>query len=105
MALFVEFKPLLGEIARSLRIISHKGFVKPTAGTQALGSPLTLAAGFSKIFIKKTNASGTVTITFPDATTFVLTADGEEFEISAERPLGEFEITVASGATYKFYTA
>jgi hypothetical protein len=105
MALFVEFKPILGEIARYLRIIATKDCCrKPTAGTQALGNPLTLSTGFTTLKIKKTIATGTVTVTFPDSSTYVLSADQEELVLESPSVLGQFSINAAGGATYKFFT-
>jgi hypothetical protein len=98
MALFVEFKPILGEIAKYLRIIANKhSHVPPTSGTGA-----TIAAGFSTVKIVKTIASGTVTITLPSGSTYVLTRDGEEFFVE-NGPFGAFSIVGASGGTWKWY--
>jgi len=105
MAAIGELKPFLNEIARNLRILvkqacDNDADSDPIAGTSA-DDPVTIVAGYQTIVVTKTNASGTVTITFPNADTYVLSADGEEFTISGS-PLGEFIVSLAGGATYKY---
>lgn len=104
MALFGEFRPHLNEIARSLRVLVKQACGSsnaPIAGTSA-SNPVTIPEGYTFLSVTKTNGSGTVTITFPDASTYVLTASGEEFIIKGGF-LGEYTITLGSGATYKYY--
>jgi len=74
----------------------------PLSSTSASGNPATVAAGYQTLTVTKTNASGTVTITFPDSSIYVLSADGEQFTISG-LPLGVFTILAAGGATFKYY--
>lgn len=105
MALIGELRPFLGEIARSLRILVKQscGNSNPIAATSATADPATILAGFSKLSVTKTSAAGTVTIGFPNGDTYELTADGEEFVI--EGNLGQFTITGAGGATFKYFAS
>jgi hypothetical protein len=91
----------LKKIERNTRCLVCGSSLASIAGTQAGGDPLSIIAGYTSLRVTKTNGSGTVTITFPDASTYDLTADGEVFEISGS-PLGEFSISTAGGATYKY---
>jgi hypothetical protein len=106
MAAIGELKPFLNEIARNLRILVKQACDNdadndPIAGTSA-DNPVTIPAGYQTIVVHKTDASGTVDITFPDGSIYTLHANNEQFTISGS-PLGEFTITLASGATYKYY--
>lgn len=107
MAVIGELKPFLNEIARSLRILVKQACDNdsdndPIASTSASADPATIIAGYSTLVVTKTNGSGTVTITFPNASTYVMTASGDVFTISGS-PLGEFIVTGAGGATFKYY--
>jgi hypothetical protein len=108
MANYNEFKPVLGEIARYLRILrdqscNSNSSLSPVAATSA-DDPYTLPSGYTNLIVTKTNGSGTVEITFPDgSTTYTLTSQGEEFRITGNPKLGSYEIALASGATYKLY--
>jgi len=107
MANYFEFKPVLTEIARYLRLIATKDCCSSTSvssGTEATVNPLTLSSGFTTLSIKKVGATGTVEVTFPDSSVYVLSADGEEFVLNSKSPLGEFTIEALTGATYKYYT-
>lgn len=107
---FGDLRPILDNIIAKLKAIERHtrcavclSSLNPIAATQAAGNPATIPEGYNTLNIIKTNGSGTVTITFPDASTYLLTVDGEEFTISGSPLLGEFTIAVASGATYKYY--
>jgi hypothetical protein len=93
---------LLKSINRRLLCIQCGGDNDPAAGTSSDTTPIPVAEGFQTLTVTKTNGSGTVTITFPDASTYVLTTSGEVFTISGS-PLGAYTITGAGGATYKYY--
>jgi hypothetical protein len=94
---------LLKSIDRRLLCQICGSELAPLAATEAADDPATIAAGFTQLNVTKTNGSGTVTITFPDASTYVLSADGEVFQITGSPTLGEFIITGAGGATFKYY--
>lgn len=67
MALYSEFRPTLGEIAKYLRHIAGSSScrsVTPSAGTT---SPI--PAGFNNLVI---TASAATTLTFPDSSTYVM---------------------------------
>lgn len=72
------------------------------AGTQADADPTTIVSGYRTLRVTKTSAGGTVTIALPEGGNYVLSANGEVFEIVGS-PLGEFTVTGAGGATYKYY--
>jgi hypothetical protein len=102
-----ELRPFLGEIARSLRILvkqscSETSALAPIAATSVVADPTTIPAGYTHLVVTKTNGSGTVTITFPDSSTYVLSASAEVFSITGNT-LGSFTIALGSGATYKYY--
>jgi hypothetical protein len=80
MALFVEFKPILGEIAKYLRILATRDCCNiPVAGTSSV------PAGLKTVSITKTSPNtDTVTITFPDGVTYDMTQPGEVFTHSAD---------------------
>lgn len=92
---------LLKSIDRRLLCQICGSDLAPIAATQAAANPATIPTGYNTLTVTKTNATGTVTITFPNASTYVLSADGESFTISGY-PLGEYEINAAGGATYKY---
>lgn len=92
---------LLKSIDRRLLCQICGSDLSPIAATEVADDPATIVAGYNTLTVTKTNASGTVTITFPNASTYVLSADGEVFNISGY-PLGSFTITGAGGATFKY---
>lgn len=98
---FDKMISLLKSIDRRLLCQICGSDLPPIAATQAAADPATIVAGYNTLTVTKTNASGTVTITFPNASTYVLSADGEIFTISGY-PLGQFTITGAGGATFKY---
>ena len=80
MAAFGEFKPILGEIARYLRIISNAQCGTPSTAITSAGTG-NIPAGFSSVTITATTAPAT--ITFANGTTYSLTTVGESIPISA----------------------
>lgn len=92
---------LLKSIDRRLLCQVCGSELEPVAATDVAANPASVAAGYNTLTVTKTNASGTVTITFPNAATYVLSASGEVFTISGY-PLGEYTITSAAGATFKY---
>ena len=94
---FGDLNPVLGKIITLLKQIEHNTScaicfsVSPSSDTSGV-----VPAGAKYLKVEKTNGVGTVTITFPDSSTYDLTADGQIFEIPlshAKLP----EITIASG--------
>jgi hypothetical protein len=99
MALFSEFRPVLSEIARYLRLLSNNvcKTLSPTAGTSG-----SITTGYTCIKIIKTNGIGTVTITLPDTTVYSLTSLGDDFSVCGGT-LGAFSISSGDGGTWQWY--
>lgn len=74
MAAFGEFKPVLGEMARYLRIISNAqcGTTSPTTTSTGVGD---IPAGFNSISILATTVPATVT--FSDGSVYTFDVVGE----------------------------
>jgi hypothetical protein len=99
MAAFGEFKPVLGEIARYLRMLATRPCCKPVT-TAGVGS---IPEGLRSVTITKTSANtDTTTITLSDASTYALTAQGEVYTIHGinDGVLPKFTI---AGGTWKWY--
>lgn len=95
MAAFGEFKPILGEIARYLRIISNAQCGTPSQAA-ATGGTGDVPAGFNTISIAATTAPAT--ITFINGTTYTLDTVGETIKFSAAEggTLQAFDITAGA---------
>ena len=96
---------IITELKRNNRLLSCLtcgSSLAPVSATNVDADPATVPAGYTRLIVTKTNGSGTVTITFPDAQTYVLSTNGEVFDIKGSPNLGEFTITGAGGATFKY---
>lgn len=80
MAAYGEFKPILGEIARYLRIISNAQCGTPSQAILTGGTG-NIPVGFNSIDIVATTVPAT--ITFADSTTYTFDTVGESTKISA----------------------
>lgn len=82
MANYFEFKPILGEIARYLRILTTKDCCNtPPVTSAGTGN---VPAGFKSVAIVKTSTSADSTIiTLSDGSTYTMTEQGEVFSDAA----------------------
>ena len=102
---FGDLRPVLDFIITQNKKIEYNtshSENKPTGLLSGVDAVHVVAAGYSKLVVTKTNSSGTVVVTFPDTSTYTLTATGEVFTIEGHF-LGAYTITGAGGAIYKYY--
>lgn len=90
MAAYGEFKPILGEIARYLRIISNAQCGTPSTAITSAGTGQ-IPAGFNSVSIVATTVP--VTLTMSDGSTYIFTTAGESIVQTA-----------ATGGTLPAYT-
>jgi hypothetical protein len=95
MAAFGEFRPILGEMARYLRIISNAQCGTPSQITLTGGTG-NIPAGFNSISIVATTVPAT--LTYADGSTYTLSVVGESIKLSASEGGTLPAITVTAGA-------
>lgn len=93
-----EFKPVLGEIARSLRLIANAqcGTASPAITSAGTGN---VPAGFNSVSI--TALTVPVTLTLSDSSTYTFTVVGETIVQSAAEG-GSLPAYALSGGTWKW---
>lgn len=101
MASFGEFRPILGEIAKYLRMIAFRPCVDiVTTG----GVNTSIPAGFRSISIIKTSANtDTTTVTLSDGTTYLITEKGEGFEDAGNENGTRLPLYTISGGSWKWH--
>lgn len=72
--------------------------------TPSVGTDTSIPAGANYVRVTKTNATGTVTISFPDLSTISLTADSDVFEIPLVGKLPAITISSGDGGTWTWLT-
>jgi|SRR5271155_423964 len=68
------------------------------------GQDISVPSGFNAVSIVQTSASGTVGITMSDGSTFILSAQGQTYSVSAAifQSLPAFLISGTAGATWEW---
>lgn len=98
MANFGDFKPILGEIARYLRIISNAQCGTPSTAITSAGTG-NIPAGYNSISI--TAITVPVTLTLSDGSTYTFAAVGETI-VQAAAQGGTLPAYTLSGGTWKW---
>lgn len=98
MAAYGEFKPILGEIARYLRIMSNAQCGTPSTAITSAGTGQ-IPAGFNSVSIVATSVP--ITLTMSDGSTYIFTTVGESIVQTAAIG-GSLPAYALSGGTWKW---
>lgn len=96
--------PLEKQIALLKQIERNTNCATCAMVTPSVGTNTNVPAGANYLRVTKTNATGTVNISFPDLSTVSLTADSAVFEIPLVGKLPAITISSVDGGTWTWLT-